>query len=278
MQRTLQLDGLRCPRGSIGAQGLPDSRPLPGTAYLGPAQVPSFQPQDSAWPSAVRRCLRLKLGFSSVQTNIQAGTHTIVAAKDKVVDWLQTEQSEEIPGQAGNPSHIQITRPYTRLEHRFELRSQRERQFHCRARSAGVSLDDSAYAGIVNATPHNLRPPASLCLVALWHPMSPSPDQSGLTDHEPREERVDPPHDQRLWNHHCHVALHHAHHTLHSRRVAHRVRSRFAPHIRLCQKLALLIRLYHVCLPGGKGGGSENIGVLAQTQTAGQRPLLSDLR
>jgi hypothetical protein len=78
----------------------------------------------------VRRCSRLMVDVSSICMHGQAEGLTIVAAENKVVHWLQTEEGEEIPGQTRHPSHIKITRSYSRLEHSLELRSQREREFH----------------------------------------------------------------------------------------------------------------------------------------------------
>lgn len=70
--------------------------------------------------------------------NGQAGTLTIVTAKDEVVNWLQTKESEEVPGQTGHPSHIQVASPHTRLKHGLELRSQWKGKFHYQTRLAGI--------------------------------------------------------------------------------------------------------------------------------------------
>lgn len=74
-----------------------------------------------------------------------------------------------------------------------------------------------------------------------------SPMKSALTNHKPREKGIDPPHNQRLRNHHGHLPLHHAHHPFHSRGVAHRIRSGFPPQLGLSQELSLLEGLHHVC-------------------------------
>jgi hypothetical protein len=75
---------------------------------------------------------------SSICMHGRAEGLTIVAAENKVVHWLQTKESEEVPGQTRHPSHIEVTRSYSRLEHSFKLRSQGEREFHCQARSAVI--------------------------------------------------------------------------------------------------------------------------------------------
>lgn len=56
------------------------------------------------------------------------------------------------------------------------------------------------------------------------------------TDHEAREESIDPAHDQRLRDHHHHIPLQHAHHSLHARRVGHRIRRWLATVIGISQK------------------------------------------
>jgi hypothetical protein len=48
-------------------------------------------------------------GALSARTEVrlaQEEIHTIVAAKDKVVDGLQAEQSQEVPGQTRHPSDV----------------------------------------------------------------------------------------------------------------------------------------------------------------------------
>lgn len=109
----------------------------------------------------------------------------------------------------------------------------------------------------------------------LQQPLGSSKDE--LTDDETGEKSIDPSHNQRLRDHHGHLAFHHAHHALHSRRIAHWVWPGLAPHLRLSQKLALLIRLHHIRLSGGESSGREDIGVLAQCKAAGERSLLPDL-
>ena len=51
--------------------------------------------------------------------------HTTVA-QNKVVDRLQTKQRQEIPRQTADPSDVQIPCSNTRLQHRLELRRERE--------------------------------------------------------------------------------------------------------------------------------------------------------
>lgn len=86
-------------------------------------------------------------------------------------------------------------------------------------------------------------------------------EEDGLTDNKSREEGIDPPHNQRLWDHHSHLALHHAHHTLHGRRITHGVWSRFPSQLRLSQELSLVVRLHHVGFASSEGGRRENLGV-----------------
>lgn len=113
-------------------------------------------------------------------------------------------------------------------------------------------------------------------LLALARDMTP-PDGTLLTDDKPREEGVDPAHDECLWYHHGHVALHHAHHAFHGCRIAHGIRSRLAPLLGLCQELALLVCLHHVALTCGKGIRRENIRICPQVDTAHEGSLLPNL-
>lgn len=48
------------------------------------------------------------------------------------------------------------------------------------------------------------------------------------TDHVAAEECIDPAHNKRVGNDHSHVALHHAHHAVHSIRISHGVWRRLA--------------------------------------------------
>ena len=61
---------------------------------------------------------------------VNFGRRTVIAAEDEVVYRLQTEQGQEVPRQTRDPSDIKIFSSNTRLQHRLELRSQREWQFH----------------------------------------------------------------------------------------------------------------------------------------------------
>ena len=54
----------------------------------------------------------------------------VFAAQDEVIHRLQTEQRQEVPGQRRDPSHIQVARANTGLQHLLELRGEREGQFH----------------------------------------------------------------------------------------------------------------------------------------------------
>jgi hypothetical protein len=55
---------------------------------------------------------------------------SVLAAQDEVVDGLQTEERQEVPGQRRDPSHVQVARANTSLQHLLELRGEREGQFH----------------------------------------------------------------------------------------------------------------------------------------------------
>lgn len=98
-----------------------------------------------------------------------------------------------------------------------------------------------------------------------------------LTDNKAREKGIDPPHDQRLGNHHGHVAFHHAHHALHGRRITHWIGSRLAPQFWLSQKLALLVGLDHVRLARSEGGWREHISVGAKVDAADEGAVLPGL-
>jgi hypothetical protein len=68
-----------------------------------------------------------------------AEERTVVATEDEVVNRLQTKQSQKVPRQTRNPSDIEISSTNTRLQHRLELRSQREGKLHDNiAREKGV--------------------------------------------------------------------------------------------------------------------------------------------
>ena len=54
----------------------------------------------------------------------------VFAAQDKVVNRLKTEERQEVPGQRRDPSHVQVARTNTGLQHLLELRGEREGQFH----------------------------------------------------------------------------------------------------------------------------------------------------
>lgn len=52
--------------------------------------------------------------------------HTIITPQNEIVDRLQSKQRKEIPAQTAHPSHIQIPRPDTSLQHLLKLRRERE--------------------------------------------------------------------------------------------------------------------------------------------------------
>ena len=98
----------------------------------------------------------------------------------------------------------------------------------------------------------------------------------GLTDNEPRKKRINPPHDQRLRNHHCHIPLHHAHHPFHRRRIRHRVRRRLAPVFGIFQKRAVLVGAGEVRFTGGEGGWGDGGGVGAEVHAAEEAALFAE--
>lgn len=54
----------------------------------------------------------------------------VFAAQDEVVHGLQAEERQEVPGERRDPSHVQVARTNTGLQHLLELRGEREGQFH----------------------------------------------------------------------------------------------------------------------------------------------------
>lgn len=151
--------------------------------------------------------------------------HTIITAEDKSENGLQTHQIEEVPGKTGNPLHIQITGHDSGLQHGLEADGEREGQFHC---TTSQRVTHSCREDI----PH--------------------------TDHESREEGVDPAHDQGLRDHHHHVSLQHTHHSLHACRVSHRVRGRLTTVVGVLQKCAVPEARNHVVLAGLEGLAVEH--------------------
>lgn len=58
------------------------------------------------------------------------GKRTVVTAENEVVNGLQTKEGQEVPRQTRNPSDVKVSSTNTRLQHRLELRSQREWKLH----------------------------------------------------------------------------------------------------------------------------------------------------
>lgn len=91
-----------------------------------------------------------------------------------------------------------------------------------------------------------------------------------LQNHISGEKGVDPAHDQRLRDHHRHVALHHAHHALHGGGVGHWIGGRFAARFGpVAQEGAGFVgggEVAAACFEGGRreGGG----GVVAEIDAA----------
>lgn len=101
-------------------------------------------------------------------------------------------------------------------------------------------------------------------------------DQAGPTDDKAAEESVDPAHDERLRYQHRHVALHHAHHALHGRRIRHGVRGRLSLPLRFLQEGAVLVRGDEIVLAGLERGGRDGVGVGAQVDAAEEGALFAD--
>lgn len=96
-----------------------------------------------------------------------------------------------------------------------------------------------------------------------------------LHDDISREEGIDPAHDQTLRHHHGDLALHHAHHALHSSRIGHWVALGLATHLRLGEERTVFVCLNHICLASCKRGRGELLVVVAKIDTAHKRTLLA---
>ena len=78
-----------------------------------------------------------------------------------------------------------------------------------------------------------------------------------LTDYKPRKEGLDPPHDQRLRNHHHHVPFHHPHHPLHGCGICHRIPGRLPSLLGLFEKFTLLVAIDKIVSFYVEGGGAD---------------------
>lgn len=93
----------------------------------------------------------------------------------------------------------------------------------------------------------------SFTTIAGQHISLPSAIACPRTDHESREEGVDPAHDQSLRDHHHHVSLEHAHHSLHCGWIRHRVRRRLAAVVGVLEELSAAEAGDQVVFTGLKG-------------------------
>lgn len=98
------------------------------------------------------------------------------------------------------------------------------------------------------------------------------------TDHESREEGINPTHDQSLRDHHHHVSLQHAHHSLHACRISHGVSGRLAPVVGVLQKCAAAESRDHVVLANLEGLAVEHgAGVVSEVYAAEESKALAGL-
>lgn len=106
---------------------------------------------------------------------------------------------------------------------------------------------------------------------------SPPPDViRERTYHKPSKERINPRHNQRLRNHHCHISLHHSHHRLHTCRIRHRIRRRLSLAIWIFQKSATLVSRHEVILARLERGRRKNGGVRAEGHATHKRALFAE--
>lgn len=97
-----------------------------------------------------------------------------------------------------------------------------------------------------------------------------------LTDNKSREKGINPPHDQRLRNDHRHIPLHHAHHSLHSRRVRHWIRCRLTLLLWLFQERPVFVGIYQVSFASFKGRRRKIVRVHAQVYAAEKGALFAN--
>lgn len=178
----------------------------------------------------------------------------VVAAKEEVVDGLQAEQREEVPGQAADPADVKVARAHAGLEHRFKLRCQGKGEFYCGLKGALfiVLLSFLVLGGGACGVP-------------------------GHTQHEASEKGVDPPHDQRLRHHHRHVPFHRAHHALHGRGIRHGIRLGLTAGVRVGEESAVFVCSGEISSACGEGGGREDGAVGSEVDAAEEGALLAKL-
>ena len=56
---------------------------------------------------------------------------TVVIAENEDENGLEAEEVEDVPRETGHPSHVQIPRHDSRLQHRFEADSEGKGKLHC---------------------------------------------------------------------------------------------------------------------------------------------------
>lgn len=129
----------------------------------------------------------------------------------------------------------------------IKLRKYQERlDTHCTSRSQVMTPDCSMdLKRMVRGKGNFTVEPVSVSL-AQW-------DQLVPTDHEAREEGIDPAHDQCLRNHHHHISLQHTHHSFHARRVSHGIRRRLATVVGIFQKCTATEACDHIVLADLEG-------------------------
>ena len=89
------------------------------------------------------------------------------------------------------------------------------------------------------------------------------------------EKGVDPAHNQRIWDNHGHVVLHHPHHPLHLARIRYWVRRRLAHLLGLLQKGAVLVARDEGLAPVLKRLFGEDVVVGSQGHAAAEGALLA---
>lgn len=95
------------------------------------------------------------------------------------------------------------------------------------------------------------------------------------TDDISAEESIDPAHDQSIRDDHCHIVLHHPHHSIHGARIGQRVCWRLTLLIWRCKKLAGVEACNQILTAGVEGLLRQNMVVVAESDTVAQGALLT---
>lgn len=90
-------------------------------------QVLAFGNEDLLWVFRAAHGVGTHLRLLHLLAHLVRG---VFAAQNEVVHGLQTEQRQEVPGERRDPSHVQVARAHTCLQHLLELRGEGEGQFH----------------------------------------------------------------------------------------------------------------------------------------------------